>query len=251
MRPQHRQRPLNRTNGENMPDVASLTSEVNRLTESLGFWNTAIIVMLVFTTMAAAGLVITQRIAFKRADSLADATGRLSQLKEQKSGEKIADALRRAAEAERFAAENQKETAILTAQNLRLEAAISPRRLTAKQLKELADIKSNGRTLEIKSYTSDVEGLVVATQIVDVLRSNARLLDNRSTMQPVRAIVFGITVTGADSALVEEITAILGNFIEKSRPPNRDNFTISNSSGTLVSRVPPAAIITVGVKPIK
>jgi hypothetical protein len=167
------------------------------------------------------------------------------------AGLAAAQATERAKEAERSATENQKETAILTAQNLKLEAAINPRRLTAKQLKELVDIKYAGGPIEVRSYANDVEGLVVATQITDALRTRANLIDNRSTMQPVRIVLFGVTVTGTDAALVAELSAVLGNLIEKSAPIPRDIFTITTGYGMKVSRVPPAAMIQVGVKPIK
>ena len=238
------------SNGVNMPDVASLTSEVNRLTEAVGFWNTAIIVMLVFTTMAAAGLVITQRIAFKRADSLATVTGQLSQLKDQISEGKIADAREAAAQANKSAAENQKETALLTAQNLKLEAAIAPRRLSAKQQTELAGTNFAGQTVEIRSYGNDIEGLVLADQIVQAVRGRVRLLDNRSTLQPAGSVQYGIIVTGSDNALVSELSSIFASLVGKPSPPSSST-TFTVGFGQKFNATPPAVIITVGVKPIK
>jgi len=80
------------SNGENMPDVPFLTSEVARLSSAVSWWNTAILVMMVVAALAATGLVATQYIAFQRADNLAKTTEQLSELKERISGKKITDA---------------------------------------------------------------------------------------------------------------------------------------------------------------
>lgn len=236
-------------NGENMPDVTSLTAEIDRLTNAVGFWNTAILVMLVFTAAAATGLVLVQRIAFKRADSLATVTERLSQLKERISDGKIAEAKKEAARANESAAILQKQTAELTSQNLNLEAAIAPRRFSAKQLKELVNVRPSGESVEIRSYGNDIEGLVLADQIFGALKSKFRLMDNRSTMQPAGNVQYGISVTGADNALVAELVSIFGSFIEPPAAPR--NSGVSVGFGQKTRSIPPAAIITVGVKPIK
>jgi hypothetical protein len=88
------------SNGENMPDISSLTSEADRLSQSIGFWNTAIIVLMVGVAMVATGLVIAQQMAFRKADALAAVTDQLSKLKEGAANQKIADANERAGRAE-------------------------------------------------------------------------------------------------------------------------------------------------------
>ncbi len=58
----------------------------------MGFWNTAIIVLMVGVAAVATGLVIAQQKAFKTADALATATGQLAKLKEGIDDQKIAAA---------------------------------------------------------------------------------------------------------------------------------------------------------------
>ena len=93
------------SNGENMSDIPFLTSEVARLTGAVSSSNTAILVMMVVAAVAATGLVATQYIAFKRAENLAEVTGRLSAIKERLSAGKIAEASERAGNAQKGAAD--------------------------------------------------------------------------------------------------------------------------------------------------
>lgn len=94
-----------------MPTVESLTSEVNRLTQAVGFWNTAIIVLMVGVAVVATGLVISQQMAFRKADALAVVTGQLSKLKEGTANQRIADANERAGRAEQGAGEANERAA--------------------------------------------------------------------------------------------------------------------------------------------
>ena len=132
----------------------------------------------------------------------------------------------------------------------KLEAEISPRRLSREQESWLSQIPYRGRVVEIKSYIGDVEGLVLATQIADALKGNASLLDNRSTIQPVRSVVFGITVEGGDADLVAKLSVAFGDLVRSAQMP-ADDFNFSSSFGVHLSPVPTSAVITVGVKPIK
>lgn len=86
-----------------MPDISSLTANIERLTASVAWWNGIIIVMMVAAAASATGLVIVQNIAFKRADALASATAELSEAKEGVANEKIAAATQKAAEADEAA----------------------------------------------------------------------------------------------------------------------------------------------------
>jgi hypothetical protein len=80
------------SNGDNMPTISSLTDEINRLSESISRWNTAIIVLMVLAALAATGLVIAQRIAFKKADRLADLTEQRAKLDSAAKDHKIGEA---------------------------------------------------------------------------------------------------------------------------------------------------------------
>ena len=111
------------------------------------------------------------------------------------------------------------------------------------------------RTVGVKSYSSDTEGLILASQIIDALSKKIRIEDNRLTMQPAGSVSFGISVEGPDTLLVGELKKILsmdGNLMADSsiHLPNR-GFSAQVSFGTVFGGTPPGATITVGVKPIR
>jgi hypothetical protein len=93
------------SSGEKMPDISSLTAEIDRLTRSVSFWNSAIIVLMIGVAAVATGLVIAQQMAFRKADALAKATGQLSTVKEALANQNIAEALRQAGESNKAAGE--------------------------------------------------------------------------------------------------------------------------------------------------
>lgn len=93
------------SDGEYMADIPSLTAEIDRLSQSVSFWNTAIIVLMVGVAVVATGLVIAQQKAFKTADALASATDQLAKLKEGVANQKIAEALRQAGDSNKAAGE--------------------------------------------------------------------------------------------------------------------------------------------------
>jgi len=162
-----------------------------------------------------------------------------------------------AAKANERAGKLEKEAAELTASNLRLEGEIAPRRLSERQQHGLAELTAfAGRIVGVKSYSSDAEGLILATQAIDALtKSKIRIEDNRLTMTPAGSVIFGVSVEGPDEALVAELKRILsidGNLLAVSyiASPNR-GFSASVSFGVISGGVPPAATIIVGAKPIK
>jgi hypothetical protein len=85
--------------GEKMPTISSLTDEINRLGESISWWNDAIIVLMVLAALAATGLVIAQRIAFKKADKLGDLTEQRAKLDSNAKDQEIAKLNKEAADA--------------------------------------------------------------------------------------------------------------------------------------------------------
>jgi hypothetical protein len=189
---------------------------------------------------------------------------RLSNLQDQElnkyktdAGKDIAKANQLAAEANERAGKLEKEAAELTAKNLELEAAIAPRRLSARQEKGLETLtRFANRLVEIKSYSSDTEGLILATQILDGLtKSKIAIRDNRLTMQPAGSVSFGLSVEGPDVELVQDLRKILsldGNLTATSSivAPKR-GFSATIGFGVTSGGQPPAATILVGVKPIK
>jgi len=172
--------------------------------------------------------------------------------------EEIAGINRLAGEANERAGKLEKEAADLTAKNLQLEAAIAPRRLSGRQEEALASLTAFApKIVAVKSYSSDTEGLILATQIVNGLtKAGIRIEDNRLTMQPAGSVSFGVSVDGTDKTLVEELKKILAldsDLTKGSSVPamNRGGVSFSVGFGVVSGGKPPVATIIVGAKPIK
>jgi hypothetical protein len=198
-------------------------------------------------------------IALQHTETLAQ-EAEIARLKNQSASFELAIATtkKEAGEANERGGRLEKEAAELTANNLRLEAAIAPRRLSERQQRGLATLTAfANRTVGIRSYANDTEGLVLATQIVDALtKSNIRVEDNRLTMQPAGSVSFGLSIDGPDKAVVQELRRIFsldGDLTKGSSisSTSRGGFSAQVSFGTISNSIPPAATITVGVKPIK
>lgn len=176
----------------------------------------------------------------------------------------VAHANERAEEANKeFALANErtakleKETAELNNKNLLLEAAIAPRRLSDGQRKDLASLSSfANRVVGIRSYSADTEGLILATQIAEALRKSKILIeDNRATMHPSGSMSFGVVVEGPDRELVNALTKVLSKngklTASSSIKADHGGVSMTLGIGVMRFRTRPAAIVTVGPKPIK
>ena len=69
--------------GENVPEIQSLTLRVNALNQSVDWWNTAMVWALVFAALAAVAVVVTTRAPLMRAKELGDVQAELIQAKER------------------------------------------------------------------------------------------------------------------------------------------------------------------------
>lgn len=206
------------------------------------------------TVVAAGWLFFVQFMLIRRTGEREVAERQLAKLQDDANKVAIGEAQLAAETAKKEAGEAKRETAELTAKNLVLEAAIAPRRLKDNQQKALASLTAFAtRLVEIKSYSSDTEGAILATQIMDALtKSNIHIRDNRLTVQPAGSVAFGVSVEGPDKELVKHLTEILSDLAGKSplALPSR-GFSASVSFGVISGGTPPAATILVGVKPIK
>ena len=203
------------------------------------------------------GIAITLLITFVltviviKAGNRKDALLRVSELERE---DRISHANLLAAQANERAGTLEKEAADLTAKNLQLEAAISPRRLTQRQQSALANLPYHDRSVEIKSYSADTEGLVLATQIVAGLKkSKLEIIDNRLTMQPAGSLMFGVQVEGTDQKLISELKRVLsldGELTSTSSVSAHSGFSATVAFGGVSRSRPAAAIIIVGAKPL-
>lgn len=223
-----------------MPDVASLQNEIDRLTAIEGYWNTAIIVLMMCAALSATGLVIAQRFAFAFSDKAAFASGRLTALKEAIADGKTAAALKQAAEANERAgvagldaatakegtslanaraAEASKAAETERIERLQLEAKIAPRLLTKEQRTILASNLSaiserlNGRMIRVVSYSSDTEAFVYLEQLSRLIAdAKIRVDDESLSITPSGSLVFGIAVFSTNNELADLVlSALNGN----------------------------------------
>jgi hypothetical protein len=242
--------------GVNMSEIQSLTSQIQRLDGVVDFWNRWYIAFVAMTVIFGACLFFVQFMSIRRSAERAIAQKRLDHLKEDANKESITGIQNEAAGTNERAGKLEKAAAELTAANLKLEAIIAPRRLSAEQQRDLSTLTVfSNRRVGLKSYASDVEGLVLASQIFDALaKAHIPIEDNRLTMQSSGSISFGVSINGTDNALVVELRRILGNLASTSTmpvSPSRAGISTSLSFGTIKSGLPVAATIVVGVKPIK
>ena len=77
--------------GENVTELNSIADTVARLTASVAWWNTVLIVMMVVAALAATGLVVSQYLAFKQAEKLVKTQEQLSDAKDAQLARELKD----------------------------------------------------------------------------------------------------------------------------------------------------------------
>lgn len=153
---------------DNMPELDSLVARAADLSSKVGFWNSAVLWALFITAIAAAAIVISQRMAFVRQDQLADAQAKITTIKESvakntqdKFEIELVTQQTRAADAER--------------KLLELQQKIQSRELSEEQKKTLIAALSKiipKTPITIKCVLGDREGCPFAEQIKGVFTSS-------------------------------------------------------------------------------
>jgi hypothetical protein len=233
-----------------MNEIESLTSQVQRFGAKVDGWNASVNWLLAITAVVGILYFLATIRQSSWSKRLQTAQADLIKAKDQKLESDL-----RAKDLE--IRQLGKETAELNGRNLKLEAIIAPRRLSNRQSKEFASLTPfANRVVEIRSYSSDTEGLVLASQILNALNTaKLQIRDNRLTMQPAGSISFGISVDGSNGKLVNELKRILsldGNLATTSSLSlrGRGGISMSVAFGGISGGPAPDAVITVGVKPI-
>jgi hypothetical protein len=234
-----------------MSDIQSLISRIQELQRSFNSWNNAYLTV--------AGIAITlgliafflQYVASKKSISLVAAQSALSEAKDKQAAID-------SQEKDLKIAGLEDGTARLTADNLRLKAAIEPRRLSDRQEKALVGLsKFANHTVGVRSYSTDTEGLILGIEILEALKkSKLAVQNNLLTIIPANSVTFGVSIDGTNKDLVWELKKILsedGNLMMASSIalPNRPGFSARVTVGESRSMMPLEAVITVGPKPIK
>ena len=154
-----------------MSNIQLLTTEVQRLSQSVDSWNTGIIVMMIVAAMAATGLVLTQYTAFRKAGLLADAQERLLKEKD-KEAEKTAQELRLdIAKANQAAAEAKQKAEEDRLARVKIEQRLADRKLTDAQVAVIVDKLKvfADQEFEVTPYWELREPMATANRIADAL----------------------------------------------------------------------------------
>jgi len=138
--------------GETMSEIQSLALRAQGLTQSVDWWNTAMIWALVFVAIAAIAVVVTTRLALVRTKQLADTQDQISEIKESAAkveqdriGRELTEAVARAKEADARIAEAQRGSAEANARATKAQESLA----LAEQHSAEANAKAEAFRLDI------------------------------------------------------------------------------------------------------
>jgi hypothetical protein len=207
-----------------MPTVSSLTDDINRLSESISHWNTAIIVLMALAALAATGLFVAQRVAFKKADHLADLTEQRAKLDSAAKDLKIREANDRRVKLES-----------------RIVDIFGPRQLTLEQSARIAGRLAGLRDTKIDVYVLAVgnpysaddsrDSADIGRNIVHTLRQGPAFIDAEGWLLEdchgagAYSVVVGVGLPGSDAdrntakRVLEALQPEIGTYSEISEQP--------------------------------
>lgn len=203
------------------------------------------VVLLGLTFVAGFGGLVTGKVVNRRQEN------RLRQLQGALTQAKIvaANATAKAGEATRAADAEKIE-------RLKLEAQIAPRRMTKKQKVRIAENCAgfkdvfSGKRVKVVSYSLDLEGFVLAEQIVSSLRVAGMVVDDDSmSITPRSTYVFGINVFGSDAELAKDIANAIGSSGGPIAVSFVENDPTAGAKEIEYGAPAPQATILVGLKP--
>lgn len=180
-----------------MSDIQSLTDEIQRLGQSIVWWNKWVVVGMAATAIAASILVIAQIMVNKESKNLSGAQGKLLKVKDANLAKELSDkglliarVNERAAQAEARAAEARLELAKFKA----------PRTLTDEQQELIAEkLKPfSGTVFEVHTYPNDAEPSGLAKNIEDAVVSAGWHLE--AVRGTLLGVVSGVTVVVSTQA---------------------------------------------------
>jgi hypothetical protein len=164
----------------------------------------------------------------------------------------LGEATTNAGKAIKDAASANRQTEIEKKERLKLEELISPRSLTFEQQKEMLPllVKFKDAHIVVTSYSLDVEGLAIATQLINLFtKARLNVIDKRNTENALGGgLQVGIHVYGDNKELAELIV----NGLQKA---NQDATVIPTprQGGVRFNKPAPAlpnsVYVMVGVKP--
>ncbi len=122
-------------------------------------------------------------------------------------------------------------------ERVRLEAIIAPRSLTLDEQNKISTLLKRfaGKTVLVESLGMDVEGTLLATQIIAVLKSaKISVIDHRSYSVSTGQIPVGVSVRGPSSE--EAIVSTLGDILHRiGKLQTTTNGVATVSSGGMIA----------------
>lgn len=160
--------------GVDVSEIQSLSSEVDKLTQSVHFWNTAMIVIMFLAAIAATGLVMAQYRAFKQAQLLAETEAKLSKAKDRDKDFKINELAVKAEELTKQNIISSVELEKERKKRLELEARVAWRKITEDQQMQLSSQLSQFHDMEarLEFMAGDLEGEYFASDIAAMLHKS-------------------------------------------------------------------------------
>jgi hypothetical protein len=222
--------------GENMPEIQSLTIRVQSLSHSVDWWNTAMIWGLALAAIAAVFVVIATRIVVSKTGELSTAQDLLSEAKDRDRDVKIAEAQKaageaheRASKADERAFKTEKEAARLTKEaedermaRVKIEERVAWRHLTKEQqsgiagrLKRFANQWGNiGRVsydAEITAFATDIAQTLSAAgwHVLPPSAISMRETSAPAFGNPIEPVITGVTISSTPDARAREMADAL------------------------------------------
>jgi hypothetical protein len=154
--------------GEHVSDIQSLALRIKDLSKSVDWWNTAILWSLIFAAIAAIAVVVTTRVALRKARMLADIQSELIQLKDSSLAATLKDKDLKIAELGKTAEDER-------AARVGLESKVAWRKLDNRTQSDLAShlasfskepalVTYNPQDIEAASFASDIAATLHAAK---------------------------------------------------------------------------------------
>jgi hypothetical protein len=218
-------------------EIQSLTSEIERLERSLSTWESALILFIALTAIAAVLVFVAEFGSRKLNRRLQEVKSTLIEAKDRQLQSDLKDkevaigdakkeaavaqrdagmAYQHAGEANRLAGEANARAETERVERLKLEAQVQPRELTLVQQNEIGVTlrrRYAGSHVSVRSYSLDGEGWRLGQQLIAALRSGGILVTDSTNNLTVYGgpLLTGIRVSGPQRAreLVEALTNVL------------------------------------------
>lgn len=164
----------------NVSEIERLAARVAEFSSKADFWNNGVLIFLIVTALAAAGIVICQRLAFVRAGQMASAQSDLDAAKEHEAKTErdrvrteLATAETKAKEADARIAESQRGSAEANERALEAQHSLA----SAEQHAKEADAKAEGFRLNIAKANESAEEAraQVAAATAEAAKANLEL----------------------------------------------------------------------------